>query len=402
MIAMNSIPLLHETIQQVALLHASDPTVDRASAMLRLRKSLPAVDRETLSLAVDTYFSRSKAIEKLGEWAQHGLFTSELLEQASRQAVSTYRASFFQGLDHVLEIGTGSGSDTAAIARVARHVTSIEVDPIRADLARENLRLQGISNVTVVAGDITETVASLEHSMFDGLFADPARRTRAGKRVRDASDYSPSLDFLLALSIGHVRALKVSPGLFFQPPHSAWRRHFIGVGDECLEQTLVYGVSVADSSVSLADKGVTWEPTAFAPNPLPHPQELAGYLCEAHAVINRSQYLSTFFAERGIAQLAPDVSYGVSPEMPAVSPLLTSFRIVEVGQFSTSTLQRMLTAHSWTTRTEFKKRNCVLDLDAVRTALTLPPHAHQAPFGTVFLFTWRGAHHVVLGERLGG
>jgi hypothetical protein len=37
----------------------------------------------------------------------------------------------------------------------------------------------------------------------------------------------------------------------------------------------------------------------------------------------------------------------------------------------------------------------------VRASLRLPPHTHNALFGTVFLFTWRGSHHVVLGERLG-
>jgi predicted RNA methylase len=361
---------------------------------------MPHLDRETLSIAIDTYFSRGNAGAKLGNWAQNGYFSVDILEQASRQAISIHRSSFFSGLKHVLEIGTGTGADTASLARVAHQVTTIEADASRAELASENLRIQGINNVTVIVGDVESACASLDLNSFDGLFADPARRTRDGKRVREASDYSPPLDFLISLPVGRVRAIKVSPGLFFDLPNTSWRRHFIGVGDECLEQSLLFGVPVADSSVYRADLQVGWAPDISVSPPIFETRELGGYICEAHALINRSQYLSLFFAERGIAQISSDVAYGISDVIPANDPFLDSFRIVDAAQFSTSRLQRMLEARGWTSRTEFKKRNCSLDLDAVRTSLRLPPHSHQAPFGTVFLFKWHGSYQVVLGERV--
>ena len=55
--------------------------------------------------------------------------------------------------DHVLEIGTGLGFQTALLARLAASVISIERWPDLADQARRNLARQGLGNAEVLAGD---------------------------------------------------------------------------------------------------------------------------------------------------------------------------------------------------------------------------------------------------------
>jgi protein-L-isoaspartate(D-aspartate) O-methyltransferase len=57
------------------------------------------------------------------------------------------------GGDHVLEIGTGLGYQTAVLARLAAEVVSVERWPDLADQARRNLARYGIRNVEVLAGD---------------------------------------------------------------------------------------------------------------------------------------------------------------------------------------------------------------------------------------------------------
>jgi protein-L-isoaspartate(D-aspartate) O-methyltransferase len=57
--------------------------------------------------------------------------------------------------EHVLEVGTGYGYQTALLASF---VTSIERWPDLAGRARQNLAAQGIENVQVVEGDGTEGV----------------------------------------------------------------------------------------------------------------------------------------------------------------------------------------------------------------------------------------------------
>ncbi|MCP5149571.1 MAG: protein-L-isoaspartate O-methyltransferase [Ectothiorhodospiraceae bacterium] len=55
--------------------------------------------------------------------------------------------------DRALEIGTGSGFVTALLARLARHVTSIEIsEPLHAR-AREVLAAEGVVNVSLEHGD---------------------------------------------------------------------------------------------------------------------------------------------------------------------------------------------------------------------------------------------------------
>ncbi|MFN8525234.1 MAG: protein-L-isoaspartate(D-aspartate) O-methyltransferase [Chloroflexota bacterium] len=57
--------------------------------------------------------------------------------------------------ERVLEIGTGSGYQTALLASLAAHVVSIELFPDLAERAADRLRELGYANVEVHAGDGT-------------------------------------------------------------------------------------------------------------------------------------------------------------------------------------------------------------------------------------------------------
>ncbi len=68
--------------------------------------------------------------------------------------------------DHVLEVGTGSGYQTAILARLATNVVSFEWVPELAARASTVLASVGVTNVTVMSGD-----GSLAHSgrRFDAV-----------------------------------------------------------------------------------------------------------------------------------------------------------------------------------------------------------------------------------------
>ncbi len=53
----------------------------------------------------------------------------------------------------VLEIGTGSGYNAALLAKLAGTVVTVERHEKLAEMARENLKLAGLENVVVIAGD---------------------------------------------------------------------------------------------------------------------------------------------------------------------------------------------------------------------------------------------------------
>ena len=71
------------------------------------------------------------------------------------------------GPEKVLEIGTGSGYQTAVLAECAAQVVSVERIERLAERARERLDARGYGNVTVVVGD--GTAGCSEHAPYDRI-----------------------------------------------------------------------------------------------------------------------------------------------------------------------------------------------------------------------------------------
>jgi protein-L-isoaspartate(D-aspartate) O-methyltransferase len=77
------------------------------------------------------------------------------------------QALSLQGTESVLEVGTGSGYQTALLAQIARDVYSIERHSSLARGAEAILVRLGLNNVRVVVGDGSHGL--LEHSPFDAI-----------------------------------------------------------------------------------------------------------------------------------------------------------------------------------------------------------------------------------------
>ena len=63
------------------------------------------------------------------------------------------QALALSGDENVLEIGTGSGYQAAILARLCRHVVTVEVVPQLAEAAAAWLRRLGLANLEVAVGD---------------------------------------------------------------------------------------------------------------------------------------------------------------------------------------------------------------------------------------------------------
>lgn len=74
----------------------------------------------------------------------------------------------------VLEACTGAGFTTIALARLAAHVVTIEIDPLHQAQARENVRRAGlVRQVTFVSGDVLSEGTLGACLPFDSAFLDP-------------------------------------------------------------------------------------------------------------------------------------------------------------------------------------------------------------------------------------
>ncbi len=61
--------------------------------------------------------------------------------------------------DTALDVGTGTGLIALLMARKARYVLGVDINPIAVELARENANLNGIKNVEFRLSDLFENVA---------------------------------------------------------------------------------------------------------------------------------------------------------------------------------------------------------------------------------------------------
>jgi protein-L-isoaspartate(D-aspartate) O-methyltransferase len=73
------------------------------------------------------------------------------------------------GDEKVLEIGTGSGYQTAILARLARTVYSAEIEPELSRAAAEKLAQLGITNAVLAVGNGVEIFR--EHAPFDAILS---------------------------------------------------------------------------------------------------------------------------------------------------------------------------------------------------------------------------------------
>jgi SAM-dependent methyltransferase len=116
----------------------------------------------------------------------------------------------------VLETCTGGGFSTIALARVAKHVVSVEIDPAHQDQARRNVERAGLLHkVSFLLGDIIDTGLLGDHLPVEAAFLDPDWAVQGPDHVFRfrGSNTEPPADVLLE------RALALTPnvGLVLPP-----------------------------------------------------------------------------------------------------------------------------------------------------------------------------------------
>ena len=139
----------------------------------------------------------------------------------------------------LLDLTCGLGVDAAALSKRFERVVALERDEVLAEVVRENMRRQGISNVEVVTSSAEEYVARAEEQ-FDWVYVDPDRRTAAEERVVRLEDCSPNVVAMWD-AIGRITprvAIKCSPLFDVEEAFRLFGRcgvEAISVGGECKE-----------------------------------------------------------------------------------------------------------------------------------------------------------------------
>lgn len=171
-----------------------------------------------LEFALTQIEARKKSRNKLPGFLSNDkfLFPSVLsAEQASNEAVARYHASLISAGSFILDLSAGLGIDDMTFAQKGVNVTSCEIDSQKCEVLLHNSDVFGVKDkIDVIQGDSIDYLSS-STKKYDCIFADPARRGDAGKRLHALSDCMPDIVGNMNLIMKHTDRLivKCSPML---------------------------------------------------------------------------------------------------------------------------------------------------------------------------------------------
>jgi SAM-dependent methyltransferase len=189
---------------QAALAEAESLTPREADYLRHFQTLSKRSPPDLARAALETAILRREALPKFPAAARM-YFTREALEQATPAAVSAYRAERYQEFDHIADLGCSIGGDTLAFAQppgnrgtlsglvegAARHVTGLDLDPLRLHLAQANAQAVGRADHTsFLQAALASPLPFSPFPLFSSspphplaLFFDPARRTSPPPRL---------------------------------------------------------------------------------------------------------------------------------------------------------------------------------------------------------------------------
>lgn len=355
------------------------------------------------SLVVDLALGTLQA-QRLGKALDGWLYTPRMAEQATHPTIAAYHASVFSGTEHVLEICTGAGVDTQALARVTGHVTTFEADPLVAVVAQMNLAESGLPNVTIISAPWS-AAASVPQTV-DAVWADPSRRTTTGQRTRVATEYSPALEEIITWSTRRsepvITGIKVGPGDSIPPSiDAACSSEYIGFGRECRERILWLNTAKPLRSVYLVDlhevlhEGLHEGLHEDLLND-PHEVQRETFLIEPHNAAIAAGLVDVVFRNAGVVAVDPKIGYGVGGKQPPFSPWYEVFEIIKIDTgISERRIRERVVELGFNSRTEIKKRGWDKDPEELRRKIDFPKTEHPG----VIIITRRGDQHLTVYAR---
>ncbi|HMO11731.1 MAG TPA: SAM-dependent methyltransferase [Actinotalea sp.] len=341
-------------------------------------------------------FPTMRNVERLAEFADFAdgmLFTQAGLEQATRLTVAARHAQRYAtaGCTRVADLTAGIGGDAMAMSALGLSVVAVERDELTAAVATVNLRHFPDSEVRHGDG------LALDLTGVDGIYAGPARRTSAGRRVHDPAASSPPLDAVLALRT-QVPALgvKVGPGV----PHAALpvdaEAQWVSVDGEVVEAGLWFGPLAPHGpgrGALVLRGGRAVEARAPADGVLTAELHAPGaFVYEPDGAVIRAGLVALVAQDVRGGLLDRTIAYVTSDHLVA-TPLAIAYRVLDVMPFSVKRLRTALRERG-VGRLTVKKRGTAVQPEQLRAQLALSGDAEA----TVVLTRVRGAQQVLVVE----
>ncbi|MEP7766107.1 SAM-dependent methyltransferase [Sanguibacter sp. 25GB23B1] len=400
-----------------ALLNAMPPYDEKLAMVLSERLRAKGLDPELVALVLTQSRLRGKAESKFGEFADGMLFTPAGLEQATRLVVAARHAQRYvaAGIEHVVDLTCGVGADAMAFAGMGLKVLATEIDEVTAAIATVNLRAFPEAVVRYGDGLALDLAGEGLTGPSVGIYADPARRTRSGKRIFDPKAYAPALDDVWALrATVPAVGIKVGPGIPHDGLPEDCEAQWVSVDGDVVEAGLWFGPLAPDghgrTALLLRTAGGRSDARTFRSDRAPGATEdlppeavdgvagVGGYLYEpdgavirAGLVADASRVLGGRLLDRTIAYVTTDTPHAETENVP----LATGYRILDVMPFSLKRLRTYLRERE-VGRLTIKKRGTAVTPEHLRGQLGLKGSQEA----TIVLTRVAGSQQILVVEPL--
>ncbi|MEU5156532.1 class I SAM-dependent methyltransferase [Glycomyces sp. NPDC021274] len=334
---------------------------DGDRAPLTLRKA--GVEPDLAAAALTLAELREKARRKFGERAANLYFTRAGLEQATRWVVAERRAArFARHAEAVTDLCCGLGTEALAFAEAGLRVEAVDLSEATAEYARANAGAAGLA-VTIEVGDALST------PLLESTFADPARRSGAGRHFNPA-EYSPPLNELLArMSKTRFAALKLGPGISHEWIPEGAEAEWVSVDRDVVEACLWLGEAAeVPRRASLCKAGEWHELTGSGQVQAPV-GEVAAYLYEPDGAVIRAGLVAEL-AEQLEAHTANETIAYLYSDRLVETPFARAWKVEEVWPLHPKKLKALL-AERGIGRLTIKQRGTGIDPAALRKQLKL-------------------------------
>lgn len=222
-----------------------EANIERDPNRVALDKSLP---HPRLVATQVKYLQR--AAKKLPDYyAARAIIPSVAYEQSSSGLSATTKQ---ESGELCIDLTCGLGVDSLALSKQFRKVISVEIDPVRAEVARVNFARMGVGNIDVVCSSAEDFVAGFE-GRADLIYADPDRRDN-GRRVVHPTECAPNVVALLPRlrEISSRQMFKNSPLLDTEEAFRIFgdcRVEVVSVGGECKELVVTMGEGISHTEI---------------------------------------------------------------------------------------------------------------------------------------------------------
>lgn len=281
---------------------------------------------ERAAAALSQVELRERAVAKFGAAASRMYFTPDALEQATRQRVAAHRAGRAAafGAQTLVDLGCGIGGDLIEAARAGIVCAGVDLDPVRVAIAEANLAALGLPGAVQVA-DAT----AIDHRGFDLAFADPARRSGAGRSFR-VEDWTPPWTWVEGL-LRRSACVKVAPGIPHDLVPAGVEAEWVSDDGEVKEAALWSGLTatVARRATVIGDGGLATitdedDPGADAVGT----RGVGAYLYEPDGAVIRAGLVTAVAAGVAGGLVDPRIAY-VTGDEAFRSPFARGYRVLE-------------------------------------------------------------------------